>query len=315
MSEKLKGKVERSGNSSSEAKECGLPLEKLNLGPRKKLLVLSLGGLLCHRVHRYERANIPRFRYVDASYGSFLCYLDIALDCVMKGLRSKLVFAWDQVKCTDSGFKTLEKRDKPLFLKELKKVWEGKCSKTRSSSTGKYSSSNTLLMDNQPYKALLNPPHTAICPAEYKVDQVDDMALGPMGVFGWTGRCRCSFLHPLYTFGGCKYVFCSNGKQCKSKDVNTLLHFSFTFLSWVPLARDVKKDVQSIASKFTSHGGDIIIHSFTPPIAGDSNHNRCIFNIHSIIHCGCSYVKIHCGCSYVKEHPFGQPAVTTAHFD
>ncbi|VVA35580.1 PREDICTED: ubiquitin domain-containing [Prunus dulcis] len=133
MSEKLKGKVERSGNSSSEAKECGLPLEKLNLGPRKKLLVLSLGGLLCHR---------------------------------------------DQVKCTDSGFKTLEKRDKPLFLKELKKVWEGKCSKTRSSSTGKYSSSNTLLMDNQPYKALLNPPHTAICPAEYKVDQVDDMALG-----------------------------------------------------------------------------------------------------------------------------------------
>ncbi|ONH96301.1 hypothetical protein PRUPE_7G119500 [Prunus persica] len=154
MSEKLKGKVECSGNSSSEAKECGLPLEKLNLGPRKKLLVLSLGGLLCHRVHRYGRANIPRFRYVDASYGSFLfffqlvsklefcsslkicsffflflfwlfsctvykrphsedfmkfclerfdvgiCssakewYLDNALDCVMKGLRSKLVFAW-----------------------------------------------------------------------------------------------------------------------------------------------------------------------------------------------------------------------------
>lgn len=71
MSEKLKSKVECSGNNSSEAKECGLPLEKLNLGPRKKLLVLSLGGLLCHRVHRYERANIPSFRYVDASYGSF----------------------------------------------------------------------------------------------------------------------------------------------------------------------------------------------------------------------------------------------------
>ncbi|KAI5319172.1 hypothetical protein L3X38_038880 [Prunus dulcis] len=38
---------------------------------------------------------------------------------INRGLRSKLVFAWDQVKCTDSGFKTLEKRDKPLFLKEL----------------------------------------------------------------------------------------------------------------------------------------------------------------------------------------------------
>ncbi|PQP98153.1 uncharacterized protein Pyn_04067 [Prunus yedoensis var. nudiflora] len=184
MSEKLKGKVECSGNNSSEAKECSLPLEKLNLGPRKKLLVLSLGGLLCHRVHRYERAKIPSFRYVDASYGSFrvykrphsedfmkFClerfdvgiwssakewYLDNALDCVMKGLRSKLVFAWDQDKCTDSGFKTLEKRDKPLFLKELKKVWE------------------TL-------QGPAKPPHTAICPAEYKVDQVDDMALGPKG--------------------------------------------------------------------------------------------------------------------------------------
>ncbi|CAL9026584.1 unnamed protein product [Prunus brigantina] len=209
MSEKLKNKVECSGNNSSEAKECGLPLEKLNLGPRKKLLILGVGGLLCHRVYRCEKSGIPKFRCPDAAYGNFYVYkrpycedfmkfclerfevgiwssarewyMDSALDCVMKGLRRKLVFAWDQAECTDSGFKALEKRDKPILLKELKKIWENKGSKaTLPSWIVQYSSTNTLLITT-PYKALLNPPHTSICPAEYKVDQVDDIALGPKG--------------------------------------------------------------------------------------------------------------------------------------
>jgi hypothetical protein len=34
--------------------DCGLSLGKLNLGHRKKLLVLGLGGLLCHRVYRRD---------------------------------------------------------------------------------------------------------------------------------------------------------------------------------------------------------------------------------------------------------------------
>jgi hypothetical protein len=37
--------------------DCGLSLEKLNLGPRKKLLVLGLGGLLCHRSSDFQ---LPR---------------------------------------------------------------------------------------------------------------------------------------------------------------------------------------------------------------------------------------------------------------
>lgn len=78
MAEKMKNKVERSGeNGEAEVEEstlqkCGLSLEKLNLGPRKKLLVLSLGGLLCHRVHRDEASKIPKYRYPDATYGSFM---------------------------------------------------------------------------------------------------------------------------------------------------------------------------------------------------------------------------------------------------
>lgn len=219
MAEKLKSKIISSHDDHSDSdsdedrntsdhEHLGLPLEKLSLGPRKKLLVLGLGGLLCHRVYRYgSMSNIPRSRYADASYGSFYVYkrpyceefmkfclerfevgiwssarewyLDNALDCVMKGLRRKLLFAWDQVECTDSGFKTLEKRDKPLYLKDLKKLWN-KDSKAKLP-MGKYSKSNTLLIDNVPYKALLNPPHTAIFPTEYKVDQIDDKDLGPEG--------------------------------------------------------------------------------------------------------------------------------------
>ncbi|XP_059462260.1 uncharacterized protein LOC132191325 [Corylus avellana] len=98
--------------------------------------------------------------------------LDSALDSIMKGLKSKLVFAWDQDECTDSGFKTLENKRKPVFLKELKKLEKLRI---------QYSATNTLLIDGNPYKALLNPPYTAIFPNEYETDQVGEDSLGPRG--------------------------------------------------------------------------------------------------------------------------------------
>ncbi|XP_062167688.1 uncharacterized protein LOC133873901 [Alnus glutinosa] len=178
--------------------DCSLSIEKLNLLPRKKLLVLDVGGLLCQRVH--NKSRIRPFRNPDASHGSILVYkrpyyeefinfcfekfevgiwssatglnLNSALDCIMEGLKSKLLFIWDQGQCTDSGFKTLEKKDKPIFFKELKKIWDF---------YEHYSESNTLLIDDTPYKTLLNPPHTAIFPEEYKADQDGDTALGPSG--------------------------------------------------------------------------------------------------------------------------------------
>ena len=45
--------------------DCGLSLEKLNPGPRKKPLVLGLGGLLCRDWSR------TTFGKPDASYGNF----------------------------------------------------------------------------------------------------------------------------------------------------------------------------------------------------------------------------------------------------
>ncbi|KAK6290150.1 hypothetical protein POUND7_001691 [Theobroma cacao] len=176
---------------------------------RKKLLVFGLGGLLCHRICRKDTAEVPIVhRRPDAVYGSYAVYkrpyceefmkfclsrfevgiwssarewyLNSALDCIMSGLRSKILFAWDQNECTNTGVSCLEKKEKPIFLKELKKVWDRNWSSSLQH-RDEYSASNTLLIDDKPYKALLNPPYTAIFPSEYKANQVNDNSLGPDG--------------------------------------------------------------------------------------------------------------------------------------
>lgn len=81
MAEKYKSKVVCSDEddhsdaeeSKSTVDDLALPLEKLNLGPekKKKLLVIGLGGLLCHRVYRTEKLHIPKHRRPDAAYGNY----------------------------------------------------------------------------------------------------------------------------------------------------------------------------------------------------------------------------------------------------
>ncbi|CAK9320138.1 unnamed protein product [Citrullus colocynthis] len=196
----------KASEEEEDGNELGLSLEKLNLGPKKKLLIMGLGGFLCHRVCRRKGSSkIPKHRRPDASLGSFhvykrpfcedfmrFClerfevgiwssakewYLDNALDCITPGLRRKLVFAWDQTECTRTCFFDLQNKYKPIFIKELKKVWEGTDVGLLRLPT-QFSSSNTLLIDNEPYKALLNPPNTAIFPNKYMVDDVNDSGLG-----------------------------------------------------------------------------------------------------------------------------------------
>jgi len=60
-------------------------------------------------------------------------------------------FVQGQDQCTNSGFRSLENKYKPLFFKEMIKVWDNV------KIGGPYSASNTLLIDDKPYKALLNP--------------------------------------------------------------------------------------------------------------------------------------------------------------
>lgn len=72
-----KNKARASKYSSDEEEEnrnidLGLSMKSLSLGPKKKLLIMGIGGFLCHRVcYRYRRETIPKHRHPDASYGSF----------------------------------------------------------------------------------------------------------------------------------------------------------------------------------------------------------------------------------------------------
>ncbi|RDX85435.1 hypothetical protein CR513_33380, partial [Mucuna pruriens] len=185
-------------------KELNLPLEKLNLGPRKKLLVMNLNGLLIHRTNRGNKSEIPRSRRADWKNGYYLAFkrpfseefmkfclerfevglwssakehnIDAALNCAIGTLKSKLLFVWDQDQCTNSGFRSLENKFKPLFFKEVNKVWDNV------KKGGPYSASNTLLIDDKPYKAFLNTvirshDNASIFPEPYNPEDEADNAL------------------------------------------------------------------------------------------------------------------------------------------
>lgn len=67
-----------------------------------------------------------------------------------------ILFSQDRSHCTPTKFKTLEDKHKPVVLKELRKIWE-KHDPSLPWKEGDYNQSNTLLLDDSPYKALLNP--------------------------------------------------------------------------------------------------------------------------------------------------------------
>lgn len=71
-------------------------------------------------------------------------------------LISFTVCTQGQDMCITTEFKTLENTAKPLFLKDLRRVWNhlGACS---TCGKRKYDESNTLLVDDSPEKALCNP--------------------------------------------------------------------------------------------------------------------------------------------------------------
>ncbi|CAM0905184.1 unnamed protein product [Alopecurus aequalis] len=170
---------------------------------RKKLLILDLNGILAdintdsNVAHladgRVRGKNVFKRNYLD----DFLrfCFqnfelgiwssrmkvnVDAVVDILMKDLRRHLVFCWDVSKCTTTNCATLENNRKPLVLKELKKLWN-KEDRNLPWEQGEFSPSNTLLVDDSPYKALRNPPYTAIFPQSYSYHIEKDDSLGPGG--------------------------------------------------------------------------------------------------------------------------------------
>ncbi|VFQ92461.1 unnamed protein product [Cuscuta campestris] len=157
MGDKLKQKLPVSDDSGSDEEgddvEDLLPLEKLNLGPQKKLLVLCLGDLLVRRVHVRDRRTVRGFE-PDVTHGKFLVFkrplctefmkfcfdrfvvglwssardhnIDAVLSCITgHGNRHKLAFVWAQEECEDSGFYCLEKEENP-YSSSVWKIFGGR---------------------------------------------------------------------------------------------------------------------------------------------------------------------------------------------
>ncbi|KAM0053481.1 putative FCP1 domain, HAD superfamily protein [Helianthus debilis subsp. tardiflorus] len=196
---------EKEDNEKETGIDLNISLEKLNLGPKKKLLVLPIGGFLVHRAHRRRPKTIPRKRKPDFCSGNFMIYkrpfceeflkfcferFEVGiwssamehnkgevLTNVMGELKSKLLFTWDQSHCTETDFMYPDNEYKPVFLKELDHIWSKKYLYLPWSE-GEYSASNTLLITD-PVKALLNPPNTAIFLGDYDPKNNRDDFLGP----------------------------------------------------------------------------------------------------------------------------------------
>ncbi|KAI3685027.1 hypothetical protein L6452_34258 [Arctium lappa] len=180
-----------------------LAAKSLLLRSRKKLIIIDLSGLLVDVVtlpregYRADTIQGSRAVYKRPYCDEFLqfCFkrfnvgiwtsttrynIERLIDFLMRDTQHKLLFCWDQSHCTDTGFRTVENSCKPLILKELRRLWE-KQDPSLPWSQGEYDESNTLLLEHSPYKALLNPPHTAIFPYPYRYWKTDDNFLGPEG--------------------------------------------------------------------------------------------------------------------------------------
>lgn len=189
------------GNAHSHSVQS-LP-KSLAPNASKKLLVLDVNGLLADIVACYSRQFKPdttvsaKGVFKRPFCDDFLkfCFLKFnvgiwssrtrknviaVVDFLMKTTKQHLLFCWDQSHCTTTGYKTLENMEKPLVLKELKYLWD---SEEENCPWEKrfYNETNTVLLDDSPYKALRNPPNTAIFPYPYTYENVEDKSLGPGG--------------------------------------------------------------------------------------------------------------------------------------
>ncbi|BAS99740.1 Os07g0109300, partial [Oryza sativa Japonica Group] len=159
----------------------------VNKGPTYQIQYTNLQWLIvCVPVFtRPYCDDFLRFCFENFELGIWSSRLKANVDSVVniimkKDMKQSLLFCWDMSKCTGTGFKTLENKNKPLVLKELKKLWN-KEDPDLPWEQEEFSPSNTLLVDDSPYKALGNPPHTAIFPHPYSYLNKKDDSLGPGG--------------------------------------------------------------------------------------------------------------------------------------
>ncbi|XP_057447725.1 uncharacterized protein LOC130739449 isoform X2 [Lotus japonicus] len=173
-------------NEELSSETLGISLVRTQVGSlKKKLLVLDINGLLADIVsprpkdHKADATIAGRAIFKRPFYLEFLkfCFekfevgiwssrtkknVQRVIDYLMGDMKNKLLFCWDLSHCTETSFRTLENKHKPLVFKDLRKLWE-KHDPDLPWEKGYYNELNTLLLDDSPYKALLNPLLEAIC--------------------------------------------------------------------------------------------------------------------------------------------------------
>ncbi|CAH2044914.1 unnamed protein product, partial [Thlaspi arvense] len=170
--------------------------------PRKKLLVLDLNGLLADigpiEADRKADINIGRRAIYKRPFcEDFLkfCFdkfevgiwssrkrnnVDRITEFLLGDMKSKLLFCWDMSYCATTTVGSLENKFKFVVFKELNQLWE-KHDPRLPWKKFDYNETNTVLLDDSPYKALLNPPYTAIFPHSYSYKNNSDTSLGDGG--------------------------------------------------------------------------------------------------------------------------------------
>ncbi|XP_076929171.1 uncharacterized protein LOC143593427 [Bidens hawaiensis] len=180
-------------------------------GSVKKLLILDVNGLLAdvlsdrpkdfiadkymHGRAIFKRPYLDDFlrfcleRFHVAIWSSRTWKkLDPLVYFLVRDLRWKLLFVWlsnkyylsDRCQCLNSCIDTLEVKHKSIVMKDLRKIWD-EDGPNNKWVKGTFNESNTLLVDDSPYKGLLNPKYTGIFPASYSYKNSDDNFLGPEG--------------------------------------------------------------------------------------------------------------------------------------
>ena len=158
---------------------------------RRKLLVLDVNGLLLWRVFKKGQVDLAKLPPPDATMGQFLIfarphlrefltwcaehfYIVVWSTTTRKNLDPIVKFAFeglpppsavlDQTDCTDTGVLHPDDTDGSykLRIKELSKLWAD--ARIQSALGSDYGPSDTILLDDSPYKAVANPEHTALHP-------------------------------------------------------------------------------------------------------------------------------------------------------
>ncbi|CAL0317331.1 unnamed protein product [Lupinus luteus] len=168
---------------------------------KKKLLVLDINGVLADTVFpppsdlkggamimkaaifkrpfclEFLKFCFEKFEVAIWSSGKKEC-VEQTIDYLMGDMKQKLLFYWDYSHCTKTalGINLEENKQKHLMFKDLSKIWEN-YDPNLPWEKGYYNESNTLLLDDSPYKAWLNPPHTSVFPHEFSYQNKSDNSL------------------------------------------------------------------------------------------------------------------------------------------